>query len=308
MKESRSVLLLFLSAGIVLTWVYHLYDKSNYSGRTKEIFIKDSIAVAEAVSDSLKKIFTRTLDQMGMEKLSIDSANSTLKGELGERISEINKLKNDIGIILKRKNITQADLKEATVKIEDLQGRMEAMRTENTSLTEERKRLGNILSQLNNEMNVLQQNMQKVSSENSELTKKINEASVFVASEIRFVAVNLRQDQKEIETNQVKRADKFVASFVVQNNITDFQSTEVIAVITEPSGKTLNTEVWDAGSFETKTEGRKIFTRKIKFEYKKGEPKRLLFTIQPEVFEKGIYKFSLYHNGTKIGETNCKLS
>jgi predicted RNase H-like nuclease (RuvC/YqgF family) len=272
------------------------------------VYIKDSIAVAEAVSDSLKKIFTKTLDELSVEKLNIDSANATLKSELDVRISEINNLKNNIGLILKKKNLTQADLSEARGKIRDLQNKIESIRNENASLADERKRLNSILAQLNIEMNSLQQTMQKVKAENSELARKINEASTFVASEIKFSAVNLRFDQNEIETRQVKKADKFAASFVVQNNIADFQNAELVIIIAAPDGKTLNTEVWDAGSFETKTEGRKNFTRKMKFEYNKGEAKRLLFTLQPGVFEKGTYTFSLYHNGIKIGEANWKLN
>src|SRR5262249_27439729 len=153
-------------------------------------------------------------------------------------------------------------------------------------------------------MNSLQQNMQKVSAENKELTQKINDASVFIASEIKFAAVNIRQDEKEIETNQQKKANKFVTSFTVQNNIVDQQNAEVVVVVSDPSGKSLNTEVWDAGSFETKTEGRKIYTRKVRFEYNKGEPKHLIFTLEPNNFEKGTYKLSLYHNGIRIGESS----
>ena len=308
MKDNRSLLMLLLSAGLLLTWVYHLYDKSGYASKSKEVFIKDSVAVAEAVSDSLKKIFTRTLDQLGIEKLTIDSANTNLKSELNGRITEINKLKSEIGVILKRKNISQADLDEASGKIKDLQDKMEAMRTENSSLVGEQKKLSDVLARLNTDMNSLQQNMQKVSSENSELIKKINEASTFVASEIKFSVVNLRPDQKEIETNQLKKADKFVASFTVQNNISDYPNAEVYIIIKEPSGKTLNTEVWDAGSFDTKAEGKKSYTRKMKFEYSKAETKKLLFTITPDFFEKGVYKFLLYHNGVKIAESNWTLS
>ena len=94
----------------------------------------------------------------------------------------------------------------------------------------------------------------------------------------------------------------------MQNNIADYPNAELVIIIKEPSGKTMSTEVWDAGSFETKTEGRKGYTRKMKFEYIKAEAKKLLFTIQPEIFEKGIYKFNLYHNGTKIADANWKLS
>ena len=308
MKDNKSILLAFLAAGLVITWIYHIYDKSQYSNHTREVFVKDSIAVAEAVSDSLRIYYTRALDQLGVEKLQIDSSNSSLKGELGERVTEINKLRDEISIILKRKNLSQADLTEAKTKINDLQSKIENMRRENTSLVEERTKLNGVLAQLNGEMNSLQQNMEKVSAENKDLTQKINDASVFIASEIKFAAVNVKADEKESETTQQKKANKFVTSFTVQNNILDLESAEVIVVITDPSGKSLNTEVWDAGSFETKTDGRKIYTLRVKFEYNKGEAKRLIFSLEPNSFEKGTYKLSLYHNGIRIGESSWKLS
>jgi peptidoglycan hydrolase CwlO-like protein len=308
MRDNKSILLALLAAGLVITWVYHIYDKSRYSNHTREVFVKDSIAVAEAVSDSLRIYYSRTLDQLGVEKLQIDSTNSSLKGELGQRITEINKLRSEIGIILKRKNLSQADLTEAKTKIDDLQMRIDDLKTENTSLNDERGKLNGVLAQLNGEMNSLQQNMQKVSDENRDLTQKINDASVFIASEIKFAAVNIKADEKESETTQQKKANKFVTSFTVQNNILDLQIAEVVVVVTDPSGKSLNTEVWDAGSFETKTDGRKIYTRKVKFEYNKGEAKHLIFSLEPDSFEKGTYKLSLYHNGIRIGESSWKLS
>ena len=308
MKDNKSLLLALLAGGLIITWVYHIYDKSQYSNHTKEIFVKDSTAVAEAVSDSLRKYYSRTLDQLGVEKLQIDSTNNLLKGELGTKITEINNLRLEIGTILKRRNLTQADLSEARTKIQDLQLKIDDLKSENTSLAEERTMLNGILAQLNGEMNSLQQNMQKVSTENKELTQKINDASVFIASEIKFAAINIRSDQKEIETSQQKKANKFVTSFTVQNNILDLQNAEVVVVVSDPSGKSLNTEVWDAGSFETKTEGRKIYTRKVRFEYNKGEPKHLIFTLEPDSFEKGTYKLSLYHNGVRIGGSSWKLS
>jgi predicted nucleic acid-binding Zn-ribbon protein len=307
MKDSKPLLLALLAAGLVITWVYHIYDKSKYANLTREVFVKDSTAVAEAVTDSLRKYYTRTLDQLGEEKMQIDSSNSLLKGELGVKITEINKLRTEIGSILKRKDLTKSDLAEAKSKIDDLQQRMDDLKTENTSLTEERTKLNNILAQLNGEMNSLQQNMQKVSSENRDLVQKINDASVFIASEVKFAAVTVK-DQKETETTQQKKANKFVTSFTVQNNILDLDNAEVVVVVSDPNGKPLNTEVWDAGSFDTKTDGKKIYTRKVRFEYTKGEAKHLIFSLEPDNFVKGIYKLSLYHNGVRIGETSWKLS
>src|SRR6185436_16430266 len=212
MRDSKSLLLALLSTGLVITWVYHIYDKSKYASLTKEVFVKDSTAVAEAVTDSLRNYYTRTLDQLGLEKTQIDSSNNILKGELGVKITEINKLRSEIGNILKRKNLTQTDLAEAKTQIDDLQQRIDDLKTENTSLTDERAKLNNILAQLNGDMNSLQQNMQKVSAENKVLTEKINDASIFIASELKFAAVTVK-DQKETETVQQKKASKFVTSF-----------------------------------------------------------------------------------------------
>jgi dynactin complex subunit len=308
MRDTKSLLLALLTAGLVITWIYHIYDKSKYANHTREVFIKDSTAVAEAVSDSLRVYYSHTLDQLGVEKMQIDSSNNALQGELGARIAEINKLRTDIGAILKRKNLTQADLSEARQKIQDLQRRMDDLKTENTALSDERTKLNGILAQLNGEMNSLQQNMQKVSAENKELTQKINDASVFIASEIKFAAVSVKGDQRETETTQQKKANKFITSFNVQNNILDMANAEVVVVISDPAGKPLNTEVWDVGSFETKSEGRKVYTRKVRFEYNKGETKHLIFSLEPDNFEKGVYKLSLYHNGVRIGGTSWKLS
>ena len=308
MKDNKTLLLALLSAGLIITWIYHLYDKSQYSNQTREVFVKDSTAVAQAVSDSLRQYYTRSLEMLGTEKIQIDSANTLLKGELGQKVGEINRLRKEIGDILKRKNLNQSDLDEAKTKIDDLQQRIEDLKTENTSLADEKKKLSGILSQLNGEMSSLQQNMEKVSAENSALVQKINDASVFIASEIKFAAVDIRQDDKEIETSQQKKANKFVTSFNVQNNIADFQTAELVIIVSDPSGKPINNEVWDVGSFDTKTEGRKVYTRKMRFEYNKGERKHLIFTLEPNTFEKGTYKFSLYHNGVRIGESSWKLS
>ena len=72
MRDNKSILLALLCIGLVITWVYHLYDKSQYSNDTNEVFAKDSSAVAKAVSDSLRVFFIQTLDHLDPEKIQID--------------------------------------------------------------------------------------------------------------------------------------------------------------------------------------------------------------------------------------------
>ena len=308
MRDNRSILLALLAGGLVITWVYHLYDKNQYSNHTKEVIVKDSSAVAKAVSDSLRGFFIHALDQLDSEKIQVDSLTRTLSDSVWiQQLVAVNELRRDIRTILEQKNISKEDLGTAKIKIDTLQIRMVELEKEGAIRNSENKKPNGELTQLRNEINT-QQSKKEEPVENKIQSKKNNALSLFVATGIRFAAYKVQPDQKEIETTQQDEANKFISSFMVKNNSAGFQNAEIIVVISDPSGKSVNPEVWDAGSFETKTEGRKVYTRKLLFEYNKGETKRLQFALEPESFEKGVYKISLYHNGTRIGQSSWKLS
>ena len=307
MRDNRSILLALLAGGLVITWVYHLYDKNQYSNHTREVIVKDSSAVAKAVSDSLRGFFIHALDQLDSEKIRVDSLTSTLSDSVWiQQLVAVNELRRDIRTILEQKNISKEDLGTAKIKIDTLQIRMVELEREGAIRNSENKKPNGELTQLRNEINT-QQSKKEEPGENKIQSKKNNALSLFVATGIQFAAYKVQPDQKEIETTQQDEANKFISSFTVKNNSAGFQNAEIIVVISDPSGKSVNPEVWDAGSFETKTEGRKVYTRKLLFEYNKGETKRLQFALEPESFEKGVYKISLYHNGFRIGQSSWKL-
>ena len=307
MRDNRSILLALLAGGLVITWVYHLYDKNQYSNNTREVIVQDSSAVAKAVSDSLRGFFIHALDQLDSEKIRVDSLTRTLSDSVWiQQLVAVNELRRDIRTILEQKNISKEDLGTAKIKIDTLQIRMVELEKEGAIRNSENKKPNGELTQLRNEINT-QQSKKEEPGENKIQSKKNNALSLFVATGIQFAAYKVQPDQKEIETTQQDEANKFISSFTVKNNSAGFQNAEIIVVISDPSGKSVNPEVWDAGSFETKTEGRKVYTRKLLFEYNKGETKRLQFALEPESFEKGVYKISLYHNGFRIGQSSWKL-
>ena len=307
MRDNKSILLALLAGGLVITWVYHLYDKNQYSNNVKEVFVKDSSAVAKAVSDSLRNYFSYALDQLDPKRIQVDSLTRKLSDSVWvHKLGELNQLRLDIRNILEKKDISKEDLGTVKIKIDTLRIRMIGLEKEGAMLNVENKRPNGELAQLNNEVNP-QQNKKVEPGANKIRSKESNDLSLFVASGIRFAAYKVQPDQKEIETTQQEEANKFISSFTVKNNSTGYQNAEIIIVISDPSGKSVNPEVWDAGSFQTKTEGRKVYTRKLLFEYNKGETKKLEFALEPENFEKGVYKISLYHNGFRIGQSSWKL-
>jgi myosin heavy subunit len=304
MKDSKNFLLILVSAGLMATWVYHLYDKSHYSNHQVEVLVKDSLATQEAIKDSLQKLFDEKNFELDTTKIATDS----LKGTLDSTRLKIFELRKQIGDILKNRNATKTDLKKARDLIAEYKERVEEMKSENNDLETERNRLNGVLTQLNGEMKGLQENIQKITQENKELAETINQASTFIASEMRLSAVTTKSGNKETEASAARKADKFIFSFTLQNNIAKSSFYDVYVVITQPGNKVLQTDVWGADYFVSKTEGTKPYTAKVHFEYNRGEKKKILYTLQPDNFLPGTYVMQVYQNGISLGEATKLLN
>jgi len=304
MRDSKNLLLLLVSVGLMGTWIYHLYDKSRYSTHLGQVLVKDTMATQEAIRDSLQKLFTEKTRQLDTTKTLTDS----LKGSLDSTMSKIFDLRRQIGDILKNRNATNTDLKKARELISEYQERIEEMKAQNTDLETERTRLNGVLAQLNDEMKGLQENIEKMTNENKRLSQTINEASTFIASDIHLSVVTTKSANKETEVTSARKADKMIFSFTLQNNIASTASYDVYVVIVQPDNKVLQTDVWGADHFDSKAEGAKAYTTKIHFEYNKGERKKILYTIQPDNFLSGTYVMQVYQNGVPLGETSKQLN
>ncbi len=305
MKDSKSLLMLLLSIGLVGTWVYHIYDKTIYSQRQPAKYINDSTAVAESIRDSLQNVYSTTIIDLDT-RLSYSQLNEdSLRNSLDNRLNEINRLKLEISGILNKQGFSRTDLGDARQKINELQQRVDELSNQKLSMEEEKQQLAGVLEQLTVNVDTLQRNIRILSHENRQLNEKIAMASIFVASDVKIDAIAVRGSSEE-STSQAKKTDKFVASFTVQNHVNQFTNAEVVTVLIRPDGQVMQSTVWDSGTFDS-PEGKKNYTRKIKFDYEKGEQKNLLFSIHTEKCEKGTYTFQLWHNGKKIGQTSKTL-
>ncbi|MCW3116599.1 MAG: hypothetical protein JWM28_681 [Chitinophagaceae bacterium] len=271
--------------------------------------IKDTSGMAEAIRDSLQKLYASSVNEMGE---TIDSAfanRDSLQGRLHIRLTAISKLQNEINRILSNKNITKEELKAAKSKIRELQALIDQLIIESTSSEKERKKLNGELNQLSEEVKEFHADFSSLDSKNEEIKKMVIPASTLVASELRLTMVDAKTSPgTETETSEAKSANKVVVSFMAQNNVAEFSNTEIYVVLSEPDGTVITNEIWDSGTFDTKKEHGKLFTRKIKFDYIQGEKKPLTFSLDYDKFIKGIYRIRLYHNGLLIGETTKTLS
>ena len=304
MKDSKSILLLVVSVLLILvscallwTWGYN-FNNFPKDKQGTVLIGKDSTIATNATRDSLKKIYASTIENIGTLDSTWMHADS-LKADLDIKLSEFYKLRNEIAIILKNP-AKKEDLDLAKKKIGELQKKVDQLRNKNTDVENENRRLYTVLQQLTNaQRQVLQEqpSAKSVVFENRE--PAANPATSFSASDMRLTAMTMEGD-KEQETYQALQADKFVGSFNVKNSAA-FNSTEIVIVLLQPDNKVLQTSAWETGRFDTR-EGKKIYSCKVKFEYARGENKRLSFSLNSDKFQKGIYTMQLYYNGNLIGK------
>ncbi len=305
MKDNKSLLLVLLSFGLVGTWIYHLYDKNKVGGQlsAKQVNI-DTQAIIKPYLDSMQAVLMNSSLASSMNTPSVDS----LQGQLSGKLQEIQRLKSQIQAILKKQNISSTDLQSARDMIRELRFRVEDMQVQNTDLEKERGRLSDVMAQLNTQVDSLQNGIRKLDEENKKLTRQVVDASLFVATSTSLKAMNLRSGNKEVPTASSKKAKKLVVSFDVQNNAMNFPNAELVIVVKDPNGKTITEDIWGSGSFDTRTEGRISFTRKVRFDYTKGEPHNILFSLSPDEFLSGTYQLLVFQNGVRIGKSTLGLN
>jgi regulator of replication initiation timing len=307
MADSRNVMLGLLSAGLVVTWTYHLVDKSSYTNKRREVFIKDSAAIAQAVGDSLQKLYNSTISSLDIKLDSINTNAGLLQGELGNKILEINRLKTEIGSILRRTDVSKQDLAKARTLTAELKTRIDELQNQNRSIEDEKNQISSEFEVLNTQVTALTQTNTRLDQENKKLNEKLSDAGTFVASELRLSAVQTKSN-KETEALLARKAEKFVISFLLQNNVTSYENSEIFVVLTDPNEQVLEFSAWDTGLFDTKTEGRKKYSRKLRFAYSKGESHEIIFSLNAPEYVKGKYLLQVYHNGNLVGKAIKILS
>lgn len=311
MRDIKPILLLLLSVGLVATWTYHLYDKTQYSQRRTEVLVKDSAAVADAIRDSLTRIFSHTIKKLDQE-LSVsnsDLSSAQLKADslqrtLAVRMKDIGRLREEINQILgKGRQASSGEIATARQKIEELQGQVQLLELQRNEMQGEQERLMQTLEQLTLNAGSLEQSIRQLSEENTALQQKIQLASLFVAHDIRLSAVTNRNSK---ETNSARKASRLVVEFAVQNKVQDFSNAELVIVIIQPDNQVLQNPDWNSSGMETSNGFRK-YTRIVKFDYSCNEEKQLNFSLDVAEFQKGAYQLELWHKGHMIGRGETVL-
>jgi len=300
-NNNKNILIGVLAAGLLGTWGYFLYDKNTSN---EKIQVSQSQATTSmSQRDSVQLLYNDALTRLD----SITGNNNSLQGQLGERQSEITKLKNEINSILRNKNATQAELKRAKSLINELNGKIENLEAEVARLTGENQQLAASNTQLTEEKGVLEQNLQTTTTEKTELAGTVDVGSTFSASNIQITPLKEKSGGKEKVTSTAKRVDKLVISFDVENRIAKSGPADMYVIVTAPDGNVISDPAMGSGTLTTRADGEKQFTSKVSLEYEQGSRKTVQIPLRQDKFQTGNYKIEVYHNGFKIAEGTRSL-
>jgi hypothetical protein len=307
MKDFKSILLALLSIGLIGTWFYHFYEKSKYETDIKKTYIRDSASIAQTIKNILKDSVQKT--EIVKTDSSINSDTDTitrtdpyvdsLKARLDNSLTEVINLKKQIDDILKNDQATQSDLTKSKELIADLNNKIEKLKSEN-QLLQARKTQAN---------STQQKDIAKIKepTPNSIKTGFTKKDSTFTVTNINLSTVNTLADNKDGPSSN--EADKLNFSFTLHNNALNDSYYDVYIVIITPENKILQADQWAAAEnfFNSKTEGTKAFTKRIRIEYNRGDQKRIMSSVEPERISKGVYTLKIYLNGVVIGQTKRSI-
>lgn len=302
MKDNRffpllalSVLFLVVSFVLLCVLGYNFYtqDKDNKKNAIASVPAKTKNIAAQKTRDTLQQMYAATVNSITPDT-KIDSAfgaaDSTQATMIDSKLSDYYKLKGEISTLLKDSSSSMADLELARFKIKELQYKVEELKNRNVDVEKENKRLRALLEQM-------AVNNTAASLVNTTALENIKSTSpVFSASDLKLAAAN----NDDAEVASADETEKFVGSLIVRNSLVQGMG-EVMLVLIQPDGKVLR-NAWESGSFDTDG-GKKIYSRKIKFDYNKGESRRLNFSVPADNIQKGTYTLQVYNNGKVIGKT-----
>lgn len=328
MKETRASILLFLSlilfvfSLVILSfWGYHRFfkhpnDSNNSTAPVINIGTVNNDPDIITRRDSLVNEYNETIKKLGKKIDSSISYADSLQIPMNAQMEEYARLKKEVANLLTEKDRLK-DLDLAKAKIEELQIKVNDLLSKYDMVEAENKRLVTVIAQLTpkNEIPARQTETVPViptsfDTNNTEVAKpaKLPRFGFFSVYDLRLSAWTIT-DNKELETYKAYQADKFIGSFIVKNpNPPANNNIEMLVVITAPDGHVLQKSPWESGTFETVNGNKMIYSMKINFDYTKGEPKKILFSIAEEDFQPGAYVMQIFQNGAFLGKTTKVLN
>ena len=290
--NGSKIIIGLLVVALIGSWIYFNSSKT-------ELVKENDVKVAAI--DSSKNVINTAFIAASAKVDSLNLQNTQLSGDLLTKTNEIQKLKSNIGNILKKQNATNKELAEAKTLIAELNTKVTGLVSDLEKAQADNKQLTAKNEDLTNQNSTLNTNLSSTTKEKERLQ---DIGSTLHASTFNIESLRVREDGSERKTTNAKRANTIRISFQLdKNKITPSGNQDIYVCLTSPEGKFIG----DA-SFSTREDGQRTYSNKLTVQYVQNAVLPVNFDIkQSAKLTEGEYKVEVYNNGFKIGEGKTTL-
>ena len=307
------ILLLGINAFLLIN---NMKQKSTIEEQTQEL------GEAEQLKVELEKQYYEALSELEEMRGSNEELNDLIekqKAELEESRDRIAKLIRNG----KDLNRVRAEIKNMTIQLDQYKGEIAQLKEQNqvlvaktSQLEEEKSVLENTLresQQANEELNTARVELvtqnEELISDNTDLSKKVDIASVVEVENIAVTGFKSKKNGKAVSKKYAKNIDHLKVCFNTTINLVAEPATEQFFVrIINPLGETLAVEELGSGVTTNEMSQEQIrFTQIKEYDYNRDE-KTLCMIWQPNLpFQKGNYEVEIYNKGYLSGKGSFQL-
>ena len=274
------------------------------------------ILTLRARNDQQKNLAQSRSTELNQATTSLDS----LSRELYVKLEQVRKLGGDTTALAQARRSLAADLKEAqtlrsadTRKIRSLRDKVEAYTyllnekdKEIKQVRSERDRLYAYNKELKVSMVKQTDSLTKVSAKTEELAGKVAIASVLRAENVSNSYLDHSGNEREDDVIRARKLDKFKISFyIADNKVAQMGAKDVYLRAVDPDGGLLADAQGQGGTLLTSDGIEMPYTLRQTFIFDNQRPRVTFIYGGGREFASGTYRFELWCEGFKIGETRA---
>lgn len=295
--------IILLSAALIATWAYILWDKNKVSMEKKET--ETIISNTAMERDRLQK----ELEDASARFDELKTISSKKDSTIYARDREINSKKAKIESLLSRNNATESELREARGLIESMNKDIDGYKQQIELLEGQKIQLTREKAAVTEERDIMTRKYDSAQEVIKTRDDVIDVASTLHASNFSITGIAERSGGKEKITGKARRVDKLRIRFDLDENmVTSSGTKQLFVIISDPTGKVILDDKLGSGTFLSREGQEKAFTQRVDVNYVQNQKQTVSFDWRKnEAYNSGNYKIEVFNNGFKIGESSLPL-
>ncbi len=319
-KNNFNTLLWVLLIASVLGNTYLLIDRSQKSNKIEEQ--ATAITEADKLNTELEKQYfdaVADLEQMRTDNTELNKVIDQQKEELRiqkEKVAKLIKSDKDLGkaraeMVKMRDQVTQylAQIDQLTNENKQLAADKEALTVEKDQLSTDIAEARRVNEDLSTTKATLTSERETLVKEKTELTAKVNRASVIKVDDIAVRGLRIKDSGKAVEKAKAKTVDQLEVCFMAsENKVTDSGVEQFFIRIINPGGETIKLDNSGSGIMVNQETKEQIPYTHIKGVQYDNEESKVCFEWSPnQAFQPGDYKIEVFNKGFLAGSSTFKL-